>query len=269
MSKPVANKDLGQHYLKDQKAIETICNDYAQDCDVIVEVGPGPVSLTKTLAKNEKPLYVIEKDTRFEDLLKNCVDTDKTFFEDALEFDWKKFITVNQLQDKKIWLVSNLPYNISVPLLLSFVKVQNIEFMTLMFQKEVGDKTYYRPDEKNQMSSLLAICLNYFTCSRLLKVAPGAFHPPPKVNSVVVSYHRKALPEVELPEFLKFEEFLRKVYQFKRKQLGGILKDIVSADQLEQMIELAGGDRRIRAENLQFPQLIALYKFHSSLSNDN
>lgn len=266
MSNPRANKDLGQHYLKDQKAIQTICHDYADRCDVIVEVGPGPISLTKTLSSLGLPLFVIEKDRRFEELLNTCVKENHIFFQDALKFDWNTFISDHNLADKKIWLVSNLPYNVSVPLLMSFMKVEAIKFMTLMFQKEVGDKTFLRQDVKNQMGSLVVLSENYFKTKSLLKVAPGAFNPPPKVNSIVVSYERRSTPEVPLQQFTQFEKFLRDLFQFKRKQLGGVLKGQHTPEQVQSMLQAAQTKAETRAESLSLEQVFALYKFHDNLS---
>lgn len=264
MSKPKANKDLGQHYLRDQKVIQTICHDFDDVADVIVEVGPGPISLTKTLSTLDLPLYVIERDQRFEELLRSCVESEKIFFQDALKFDWENFIKDQKLESKKVWLVSNLPYNVSVPLLMSFMKVPQIQFMTLMFQKEVGDKTFLRQDVKNQMGSLVALCENYFKTKSLIKVPPGAFAPPPKVNSIVVRYERRERPTISLHEFEIFENFLRSLFQFKRKQLGGVLKKIFENQSIEEILNLMAISPQIRAESLTLEQVIALYKAQTS-----
>ena len=66
---PKANKELGQHFLRDQTVISKITSDWADQAEVIVEVGPGPAVLTELLAKNKKPLYLIEKDMRFKERL--------------------------------------------------------------------------------------------------------------------------------------------------------------------------------------------------------
>ena len=62
---PQANKTLGQHFLRDQNIITKITTDFSLDCDIIVEVGPGPAVLTRNLAAHKKPFFVIEKDDRF------------------------------------------------------------------------------------------------------------------------------------------------------------------------------------------------------------
>jgi 16S rRNA (adenine1518-N6/adenine1519-N6)-dimethyltransferase len=152
MSKaPRANKELGQHYLKDQTVIDKIIQDEPSDYDYIVEIGPGPATLTKDLNKLNKDIYLIEMDKRFDDHLNELNQVKKIFYEDALRFNWDDFV---QEHPGKIWLVSNLPYNISSQLFISFLKVEAITHMTLMYQKEVGEKTFIRPQTKNQMGSL-------------------------------------------------------------------------------------------------------------------
>jgi 16S rRNA (adenine1518-N6/adenine1519-N6)-dimethyltransferase len=259
MSKlPRANKELGQHFLRDQKIIQGITQDHADQCDVIVEVGPGPAILTESLSQHDKPFYVIEMDTRFQEYLEKWVETDNIFFEDALKFKWDKFILANELQNKKIWLVSNLPYNVSAPLFISFLQVPQIQYMSLMFQKEVGEKTYQHPTRKNQMNSLLALGQNYFDSKLLLKVHPGAFNPPPKVESIVVSYQRKSAPEITLADFRKYESFLRTLFQFKRKQLGSVLKGLLGQNK-ERFFEDLPIPATARAESLTMGEIYLLY----------
>lgn len=256
---PRANKDLGQHFLKDQKVISGITTDFKDECDVIVEVGPGPAILSPTLAHHGKPFYIIEMDTRFKEYLGKIMPEENMFFQDALDFNWQQFIQEKNLEDKKIWLVSNLPYNVSSPLFLSFMQVPQIKFMSLMFQKEVGEKTYLRQNEKNQMSSLLSLSMNYFESKLLLKVLPGAFNPPPKVDSVVVSYKRKETPIVSLTEFSKYESFLRILFQMKRKQLGSVLKNYLPKEKKDEFFTRACVESTLRAEALTLDQVYALY----------
>ena len=265
MSKlPRANKDLGQHFLRDSKIINGITTDYAKEADVIVEIGPGPAILTESLSRHNKALYVIEMDLRFKDYLEKWVAKDNIIFTDALNFNWHEFIEQHKLQDKKIWLVSNLPYNISAPLFVSFLKVAQISFMTLMFQKEVGEKTYQHPSKKNQMNSLLALGQNYFDSKLLLKVHPGAFNPPPKVESVVVTYQRKLSPTIDLSEILDFESFLRILFQFKRKQLGSVLKAHLKG-QKEQFFNDIPIKSTSRAESLTIDDIYLLYNKFKAL----
>ncbi len=255
---PKANKELGQHFLKDQNVISKITHDWFKECDVIVEVGPGPAILTKKLAAHNKPLYLIEKDLRFKELLLECVSEKNLYLEDALNFDWNHFIQTENLDKKKIWLVSNLPYNVGTLLFVQFLQIQQIHYMSLMFQKEVGDKTYLG-QQKNQLNGLLTLSLNYFQSKRLIKVPPGCFSPPPKVDSVVVSYERMTNPLVTIDHFEQFNQFTRLVFSQRRKQLQSVLKGHFSIDLLHESLTTLKISPQIRAEALNFDQVMALY----------
>ncbi len=262
---PKADKDLGQHFLKDKNVIEKITTDFQDQCDVIVEVGPGPAILSKELAAKEKPYYFIEKDERFKEQLHSLTDERNQYFCDALKFNWDDFLKEHGLENKSIWLVSNLPYNVSSPLFLSFMKIEQIKYMSLMFQKEVGEKTYLRQNTKNQTGSLLCLSLNYFNSSKLLNVHPGAFLPPPKVESVVVSYERNEGPKVSLSEFKKFEAFLRLAFRMKRKQLGSVLKTSITKEEVSEIFNKSQIPHTIRAEALTLEQLYSLYQAYKEV----
>ncbi len=259
---PRANKDLGQHYLKDKSVIEKIIGDAPENYDVIVEVGPGPGVITKELVKKDIPVYLIEMDTRFEPYLQ-LENIKEIFFQDAMQFNWAEFLASNGLEGKNIWLVSNLPYNASSQLFVQFLQVKQITHMTLMYQKEVGEKTYFRPGAKNQMNSLLSLASAYTESKQVCKVSPGAFNPPPKVDSVVVTYDRLSSPRVSYEEFKSFESFLRRLFAMKRKQLGSVLKAWPAGKTLLTRLEESGFDARIRAEGLDIDQVFSLFETYS------
>lgn len=257
---PSANKALGQHFLTDKKTIEMITTDFAKDAEVIIEVGPGPGILTKALSQLNLPLYLIEKDDRFIDDLKNL--TPHVYNQDALEFDWQKLL--KNFENKNVWLVSNLPYNVGTPLFLKFLKLSQITYMTLMFQKEVGEKTYFR-DQKNTTNGLLTLSSIYFDSKLLRKVAPGCFSPPPKVHSVVVSYIRKSQPLFAIKDFSKIDRFTRLIFSQRRKQLGSVLKGGLSTEQLVELKTEMPDIMTARAESLELKQVYDLLNHLSSL----
>ncbi|AYF43690.1 MULTISPECIES: 16S rRNA (adenine(1518)-N(6)/adenine(1519)-N(6))-dimethyltransferase RsmA [Halobacteriovorax] len=257
---PWANKDLGQHFLNNQNIISKITDDFAEVAESIIEVGPGPGILTKNLAAHNQDIHVVEKDERMIEYLAPIVKADHINFTDALAFDFEAFINEKGLGDKT-WLVSNLPYNISTPLLLKFLQTPSIKYMTLMFQREVADKVFAFASKKNFMGSLMALSQTYFKTSLLVKAPPGAFTPPPKVDSAVISFERIDNPVIALDEFTKFEKFLRAVFQFKRKQLGKVLKSYTSVEKIQAGLAHINQPLTVRAEALKLEDLQNLYKF--------
>jgi 16S rRNA (adenine1518-N6/adenine1519-N6)-dimethyltransferase len=263
---PQANKDLGQHFLVDQKVIQKICCDYLEQAEAIVEVGPGPAVLSKHLASHHIPYYAVEKDQRFRSYLEEVTPSEHLEFTDALQLDWEPFFERHKIADKKIWLVSNLPYNISAPLLIRFLAQEKFQFMTLMFQKEVGIKSLMPAYQDKNCNSLGVLSNIYFECKKLSDVPGGCFSPPPKVDSIVISYQRKAEPLVPVREFGTLEKFLRLMFSQRRKQLKSVLKNEYNAQEREQLFTATEVPSTIRSEALSLDQVVKLYRESQKLS---
>lgn len=257
---PKANKDLGQHYLRDRGIIEKIVTDFKDEAEAIIEVGPGPATLTRDLAGLGLPFYVVERDERFLPILGEFLSSEQIVHTDALMIDWSEFIrTRADLVGKKVWLVSNLPYNISAPLTLNFAKSGAIKFMSLMYQLEVGRKIAPIPGEANSMNSLMGLCQTYFEVKTLCKVAPGAFAPPPQVQSVVLSFREIDSPRFALSEWSALEKFLRLAFSQKRKQLAGVLKSSYPLEKVKTTLTQLDAPTTVRAEALTLAQMHELY----------
>lgn len=269
MSKlPFANKALGQHFLVSEKTINHICDDTltaSENCHALVEVGPGPAILSKQLSERTKiPYFLIERDERFLEYLAPIAAEENLFFEDALEFDFilrlKKWET--------LWIVSNLPYNISVPLMRNFLECSKVLGMTLMMQKEVGEKIFeWNQPKKPEMGSLKALMQTYFHIHRVCSVPPGHFSPPPKVDSVVLHFKRREKPEIQLSELGPFEKFCRQIFANRRKQVGKALKQFFQGEQLENLEKELGFLRTDRAETFQLRTVQLLYQAWKSGSS--
>lgn len=258
---PQANKTLGQHFLVDQKIITKITSDFETEAEVILEIGPGPGILTESLSQKKLPLHVIDKDERFPEYLREFVEEENIHITDALDWNLESGFEDWGWRGKTVWLVSNLPYNVSTPLLVKFLQSPSIKLMTLMFQREVADKVYaFDTREGKAMNSLMALSQTYFEAKILCKVPPGAFSPPPKVDSAVLSFVRRENPVVPLSDFRAFEKFLRHLFQFKRKQMGKILRASFEKEKLEKAFETTGLTSNLRAEALNLTQIQNLYK---------
>ena len=214
-----------------------------------MEVGPGKGALTAHLADYSLPLYLVEKDERFASLLSSLVSSERIYFGDALEMDF------SLLPPKNIWLVSNLPYNAGVPLTLKFLRCPGIAFMTLMFQHEVAEKITNR-----SMNSLRALIQNYFACRRILRVAPGAFSPPPQVHSCVIVFERLKSPCIGLEEFEDYEHFLRRLFAHRRKQVQKILRRLFPDQTGVAALKQVGVEGSMRGESLNLNQIQSLYR---------
>jgi len=244
-----ANKDLGQHFLKNESDVKKICNTIEDSSPNLIEIGPGPGVLTKELISKNLPLIVVEKDSRFIEHLKAMSESIQVYNEDALKFN------LADLNLKNVWLVSNLPYNISVALMMNFIEYDFIDGMTLMFQKEVGDKFLITPK-----SNLLSMIMNpFYKTSRLMNLKPGAFNPPPEVDSTVIVFKKNVSPLINPSELLNYKVFVKHLYSFKRKQIKGNLKYKKSHD-IALIFKKYDISLTARAQELNLDQVVALYK---------
>ncbi len=260
-----ANKDFGQHFLKDQNIINKICQDFCGEFDFLFEIGPGPGVLTENLKSINKPFFVVEIDGKFISHLEEMLGKENVIHEDALKVDLPKAFArhySNLDQKRNIWCVSNLPYNISAPLISKLVKTSQVSLMTLMMQKEVAEKILPPQNLKNPMNSLLCLTQTFFQVSKLAAVPPGAFNPPPKVQSTVLSFRRRnnsEIPREILQNQEKFEKFLRVFFSERRKQLGTVLKKSFDKERISNSFSSLGIDTTRRSETLSLQDVQSLF----------
>ncbi len=238
-------KRFGQHFLHDSNIIAKLVRTIAPvSTDRLVEIGPGLGALTLPLLEAAGRLQVVELDRDVIPILKeSCAALGElTVHEaDALKFDFRTLAT-----DGPIRLVGNLPYNISTPLLFHLLdQSEVIVDMHFMLQKEVvermaagaGDEAYGR------LSVMLAA-----RCSvePLFTIGPGAFKPPPKVDSAVVRLVPWQTAPFPIPDPERFARIVNQAFSRRRKTLRNALKGLVDSDQME----TAGVDPSVRPETL-------------------
>jgi 16S rRNA (adenine1518-N6/adenine1519-N6)-dimethyltransferase len=223
-------KRFGQHFLHERKVLEKILAAIApaQD-DAIVEIGPGEGALTRLLHAAAPALEVVEIDRDLAAALEREMPGLKVHCADALEFDFARF-------PEKLRLVGNLPYNISTPLMFHLARfAPRVRDMHFMLQLEVVDRMVAKPS--TAAYGRLSVSLqSRFAITKLFKVAPGAFRPPPKVESAVV---RLQPLDWQLPID---EDLLRRAFSARRKTLRNALPEVD--------FEAAGIDPKLRPENL-------------------
>jgi 16S rRNA (adenine1518-N6/adenine1519-N6)-dimethyltransferase len=262
---PSANKKLGQHFLVSQKVIQAIVGSRPPEHDAILEIGPGPAVITKPLSEIKMPLHVIEMDDRFVPNLKELMPEENILLKDMLEVDLDTLPWMKKYHHW--WVVSNLPYNVGVPITLKLFRSKSCEHLTLMMQKEVALK--FLPREPKEMNSLQALSHFFFHVERVIHVPPGAFVPPPQVDSEVLAFHRLKDPLVPLEEWNEVEAFFRILFAHPRKQIGGILKKSFPQFDFDQVFRDIMIPKEIRAEALnlkEVKQLYVAFRPHLSLS---
>jgi len=249
-----AKKKFGQNFLQDQSVIERIINAFnPQRDDEIYEIGPGHAALTEHLVEYTDNLNLIEIDN---DLVPRLQE----------KFDGKDNVTIHH-QDALLWkvnnsdtrIIGNLPYNISTPLLISFLyQADKISNMVFMLQKEVvkricapaGVKAYGR----------LSVMLQYaFECEELFVVPPEAFIPRPKVDSQIIKLTTRANPQKV--DLIAMEAIVKLAFGQRRKTIKNNLKKIISEQQLID-IDI---DPKARPETLTVEDYVNLTNMYESI----
>jgi 16S rRNA (adenine1518-N6/adenine1519-N6)-dimethyltransferase len=247
-------KRFGQHFLHDQNIIMKLVRSiHPKHDDNIVEIGPGLGALTFPLLQELDHLNVVELDRDVIARLKSIGDTKGKFTiheSDALKFDFAQLAT----GDKTLRVVGNLPYNISTPLIFHLLEhKQNIIDMHFMLQKEVVDRLTAEPGSKDY-GRLSVMAQYHCQCEYLFFVPPGAFNPPPKVDSAIIRMQPWTKPPFKANDPARLAEIVQAAFSKRRKTLRNSLKDHLDGEQ----IEAAGVDPSLRPEVLSVEQFVAL-----------
>jgi 16S rRNA (adenine1518-N6/adenine1519-N6)-dimethyltransferase len=247
---PRAKKRFGQHFLTDRHYISRIVSAIAPARDdVLVEIGPGPGAITEPLTERLAHLHAVEVDRDLAaDLRARFAAERLTVHEaDVLTFDFSCL-------GPRFRAVGNLPYNISTPFLfhLATYAGQLIDG-TFMLQKEVVDRMVAAPG--TAAYGRLSVMLQYrFAMKRLFDVPPGAFTPPPKVDSAIVRIVPLPAERLRAVDESRFAAFVTAGFGQRRKTLGNTLKPFLAADAIASL----GVDPKRRAETLSVAEFVAL-----------
>ena len=220
-----AKKKLSQNFILDLNLTNKIINlSDRVKYNTIIEIGPGPGSLTRSLLLNgAKEVIAIEKDKRFIDALQilKIASHNKLIIEneDALNINLKDIINKYNIINAEI--IANLPYSIATKLLLKWIPFpKNINQMTLMFQKEVAERITAKPGSKKY--GRLSILIGLMAEAKIIMHIPSdAFKPQPKVDSAIVQIK----PKINKIRFNKtiLEEITKNLFNQRRKQIKSTL----------------------------------------------
>ncbi len=246
-------KRFGQNFLRDGNVVTRIVRAInPQPGQHLVEIGPGQAALTRPLLETGCHLEVVELDRDLVPALQALPGL--TVHEaDALKFD---FCSLAQAGEQ-LRVVGNLPYNISTPLLFHLIEqAACIQDMTFMLQREVVDRMTAAP--ASEAYGRLSVMVQFHCqAERLFTVPPGAFFPPPKVESAIVHLVPHPQPPVVVADEALFARLVAQAFSQRRKTLRNTLKGWVAAEAMAS-VEI---DPQRRAETLtlaEFARLAAL-----------
>ncbi|MDD2366149.1 MAG: 16S rRNA (adenine(1518)-N(6)/adenine(1519)-N(6))-dimethyltransferase RsmA [Desulfuromonadaceae bacterium] len=257
-------KSLGQNFLVDGNVIDKIIQAAEiRQGQSVLEIGPGRGALTATLSVCAGELVLIEFDHALaswhQEQFKDQRNV-RVIDGDVLKVDLSDLLA--ERADR--WnVVANLPYNISTEVLFRLYGVHNrISRMTLMLQKEVGDRLIAPPDCSAYGVTTVLLGL-WFDISRAFVVHPGSFHPSPKVDSVVLNFIPRSEARAEVGNEDVFRSVVKIAFSMRRKTLVNCLKSAEFAKKINclELLDVCGIDGRRRGETLSLEEFATLSRW--------
>src|SRR5882672_1241085 len=206
---------LGQHFLRDGGIARAIVDLVAPTAaDLAVEIGPGQGALTGELARRAGRVLALEVDRVLVERVRAAFPAVEVLAADARAWDWT---SLARPAGGRALVVGNLPYSVGTTILTALTRAPRaIDAMALMLQREVAERVAAAPGSKVYGSLSVHVQL-------ALRVPPGAFRPPPKVESAVLRLAPLPSPRVDLPDEQRFEAVVRAAFARRRKTLANAL----------------------------------------------
>lgn len=249
---------LGQHFLRDQATARAIVDLVAPtERDVVLEIGPGDGALTTLLVGRAGRVIALEVDRALAAALGARLPTAEVLDADARSWDYAGLAAP---AGGRVLIVGNLPYSVGKPILTALIAARAaIDEMALMLQREVAERVAAAPGSKTY-GSLSVFSQLHCDVRVALRVPPGAFRPPPKVDSAVLHLRMLREPRVPLRDERRFEAVVRAAFAQRRKMLGNALGAGLGLplDVVRRAAAAAGVDPTRRAETLTLSEFAAL-----------
>ena len=256
LTQATARKALGQHFLFDPDILKrTALAAGPVEGRTVIEVGPGPGGLTRALLdQGAGQVIAVEADERFAEALRSWPEATSgrlhVILKDARKVRWEKRLEELGASTPAM-IIANLPYNVGTPLLVNWLKAGTWRGeMALMFQKEVAERICAKPNTDHY--GRLAVLAHAVADPHIaFTLPPGAFRPPPKVDSAVAVL-RPLPPEQAFPHLDKLEEVTGAAFGQRRKMLRASLKPLAKRHGLKaaEWLQSLDIDPTARAETL-------------------
>ena len=250
-------KSLGQNFIVDQGYLESVVSQLGlTPQDIVVEVGTGAGTLTRVIARQVAKVITIEIDKSLENILKeqfSGLTNIQLVFDDVM-----KIKSLEQLAGgKEFKLVANVPYYITTPILLKFIRDQNCADIAVLVQEELARRIVAKPGGKDY--GALSITMQaYANCKIVKRVSRNMFTPTPNVDSAFVQATK--IQGSEQTCFDALSELVKGLFSARRKTVLNGLSSLygISKDRAGEILAEAGIDVNIRPEQVSVAQYLNL-----------
>jgi 16S rRNA (adenine1518-N6/adenine1519-N6)-dimethyltransferase len=259
-------KGLGQHFLIHQATAEKVAAAIQpQPGDVVVEIGAGLGALTAPLGKSGAHVIAVEIDRELAKFLREEIlgdDVGELVSIECMDVLQLDFAALYDRFQEKLKVIGNLPYNISSPVLFKLFEDSDcIQEAVLMLQSEVAERVLAEPGSKDH--GILSVMSSYHCdCSRFIRVKPSQFHPPPKIDSQVITMSFRPCPLEPKVESAWLLQVVKAAFSHRRKTirnslLASGLPDL-APEQLDAALADAAIEPRHRPETLSLQDYLRL-----------
>lgn len=254
-------KGLSQNFLIDGNIIRKIVKAAAvQPGDVVLEIGPGPGSLTQALLEAGAHVLAVEKDSTLAAALQRLQTPSNqldVFCEDIMTFPFQEILPKYLSGSTKAKVIANLPYHLTTPILALLAPHDHLfESFTVMVQEEVARRFTAQPSHKDYGS--FTVFLNFYSDPHYaFTVSRNCFYPAPKVDSavVVLTLHPASLKEHQDAFF----KLTRTAFEQRRKMLRSSLRDLYPPQLLTDALKMIGKNPLSRPEDLSLNDFLRLF----------
>lgn len=259
-----AVKKFGQNFLTDEGILRTIIDSSGlskEDC--VLEIGPGLGALTQGLCQRAGKVLAVEIDRQLMPVLKVVLfgyDNVQVINDDILKLDLKTVLS-EQFGNVPAKVVANLPYYITTPIIMKLLEDRlNLKSITIMVQKEVGDRLCAPPGGKDY--GALTVAVQYYCVPNKILVVPSdAFIPQPEVDSMVVRLDVREKPAVKVRDEEMFFRVVKASFAQRRKTLLNALSSGnfgLSKDRIKAILDGCNIQENRRGETLSLEEFAAI-----------
>ena len=226
-------KSLGQNFINDENIIDKIVKYSLVDKDtLVIEIGPGAGVLSKKIIPLSGYTILYEIDTRLKEILDDALKENNNYeiiFNDVLKQDIKS--DISRFNYKKIYVVANLPYYITTPIITKLIDEISPDKIVIMIQEEVADRLCAQVGNKEYAMITVSLGSQY-DIKKLFRVSRNCFTPPPNVDSAVICLDKHSRYDIQDKDI--FDKLIKDAFKFKRKNLRNNLKgyDLVKIEEI-------------------------------------
>ncbi len=281
-----AKKSLGQHFLNSTHVLgQIIATAQIQTGETVLEIGPGKGVLTRALLTAGAKVVAVEKDVRAVTMLEQDFFADiqsgslKIISGDILEMTDERLSSIlnnhtshsehSEVRRTPIFaIVANIPYYITGAILEKFLEHgPRPDRMVILVQKEVADRIVAHDGKE----SILSVSVKAFGAPKIIaKVPPGAFTPPPTVDSAIIAithisdklFHKNSADGNKIPEktidISRFFSIVKSGFAHKRKFAIRNIESIINLELIQSIWEKLDLDPKVRAEDISVDQWVEI-----------